>query len=46
MHAKKRKDSTCVVKKDGMIVGYLTLKDEKKGLDIKLDKQGYKIEAL
>ncbi|HAQ0366269.1 hypothetical protein [Enterococcus gallinarum] len=46
MHKKKRKDSTCVVKKNGKIVGYITAKDEAKGLDIKLNTQGYEIIAL
>ena len=39
--------SVAVVKnKDGKIIGYLTAKDEEKGKDIKLDMQGYTIEAL
>ncbi|MFT0131767.1 hypothetical protein ACMHYK_10310 [Candidatus Enterenecus avicola] len=46
MHKKRRKDSTCVIKKNGKIVGYITRKDEEKGLDIKLNTQGYEIIAL
>lgn len=46
MHKKRRKDSTCVIKKNGKIVGYITRNDEEKGLDIKLNKQGYSVEAL
>ena len=39
--------SVAVVKNDkGVIVGYLTAKDEEQGKDIKLDMQGYTIEAI
>lgn len=48
MQKKQTKTSTCKVidKKTGKVVGYLTKKDEAKGEDIKLDRQGYTIVAL
>ena len=46
MSKTKNKCSTCVVKKNGRIVGYLSAKDEEQGLDIKLDLQGYEIISL
>ena len=42
-----RKNSSSVTRatKDGVTL-YLSTRDEKNGVDIKLDMQGYKIEAL
>lgn len=47
MNTKKTENTVAVVKdKEGNIVGYLTEKHEEQGLDIKLDMQGYTIEAI
>lgn len=47
MSKDKNKYSEYVVKnKKGKIVGYLSERDIEQGLDIKLDMQGYIIEAL
>lgn len=47
MSIKKSKYSTCkVLNKKGVIVGYLSTRDEENGLDISLDSQGYTIIAL
>ena len=47
MSIKKNKFSTCkVLNKKGQIIGYLSNRDEKNGLDISLDSQGYTIIAL
>ena len=47
MSIRKNKFSTCkVLNKKGTIVGYLSTRDEKNGLDARLDMQGYKIVAL
>lgn len=43
---KTKKSVAQVVNKDGKIIGYLTEKDEERGLDIELDMQGYTIIAL
>lgn len=47
MNVYKTKNAVAVVKnKEGKVVGYLTEKHEEQGLDIKLDMQGYTVEAL
>ena len=47
MANKKNKYSVAaVINQKGNIVGYLSSRDEKNGLDIRLDSQGYKIVAL
>ena len=47
MANKKSKYSVSkVLNQKGAIVGYLSSRDEKNGLDIRLDSQGYKIVAL
>ena len=47
MSIKKSKYSVAkVLSKKGTIVGYLSTRDEKNGLDARLDMQGYKIVAL
>ena len=47
MSIKKNKYSTCkVINKKGNIIGYLSSRDEERGVDIRLDIQGYTIIAL
>ena len=47
MNVHKTKDTVAVVKNaEDKVVGYLTEKHEEQGLDIKLDMQGYTVEAL
>ena len=47
MSIKKNKFSTCkVLNKKGVIIGYLSNRDEENGLDISLDSQGYTIITL
>ena len=47
MAIKKNKHSVAVVlNKKGEVVGYLSTTDERQGLDIQLDIQGYTIVAL
>ena len=47
MSIRKNKFSTCkVLNQKGTIVGYLSTRDEKNGLDARLDSQGYTIVAL
>ena len=47
MSIKKSKYSVAaVINQIGNIVGYLSTRDEKNGLDIRLDSQGYTIVAL
>ena len=47
MSIKKSKFSVAkVLNKKGTIVGYLSTRDEKNGLDIRLDMKGYTIVAL
>jgi hypothetical protein len=46
MSKTKNKYSTCAVYKNGIIRFYLSSKDENNGVDIMLDKKGYKIVAL
>ena len=47
MSIRKNKYSVCkVLNKKGTIVGYLSARDEKNGLDIAYDLKGYKIVAL
>ena len=46
MSIKKSKFSVAAVFKNGVIVGYLSSRDEERGLDIRLDTQGYTIVAL
>lgn len=47
MSKRKSKSSVCVViSKRGLVVGYLSRRDEEHGLDIVLDNAGYKIIAL
>ena len=46
MSKKKTRQSTCAVVKNEKIVGYITLRDEMKGLDMALNQMGYEITAL
>ena len=47
MSKTKTKFSTCkVLNKKGVLIGYLSMKDENNGVDMILDKQGYVIIAL
>lgn len=47
MSKTKNNSSVAVVKTpEGEVVGYLSARDEEKGLDIDLDMQGYVIESL
>ena len=46
MAIKKSKYSVAAVFKNGTIVGYLSARDEKNGLDIELDLKGYTIMPL
>jgi hypothetical protein len=47
MSKTKNKFSTCIVyDKKNNVIGYLSMKDESNGVDIILDKKGYKIVAL
>lgn len=47
MAIKKNKHSVAVVLNEkGNVVGYLSSRDERNGLDIQFDLQGYKVVAL
>ena len=47
MSIKKSKFSVAkVINKKGNIIGYLSSRDEENGIDIRLDSQGYTIDAL
>ena len=46
MSITKNKNSTCVVYRGKKVVGYLSRRDEERGLDSQLDKMGYSIVAL
>lgn len=47
MSIRKNKYSVCkVINKNGIIVGYLSTRDEENGLDARLDLQGFTIVAL
>lgn len=47
MSIKKSKYSVSkVINKNGVIIGYLSSRDEENGLDVTLDLQGYTVEAL
>ncbi|MGO3419109.1 MAG: hypothetical protein ACTILV_01980 [Lactococcus cremoris] len=47
MSIKKTKYSVSkVINKNGVIIGYLSSRDEENGLDRNLDIQGYAVEAL
>ena len=47
MSIKKNKYSVSkVINKNGIIIGYLSTRDEEKGLDIYYDLKGYTVEAL
>lgn len=46
MSIKKNKYSVSKVIKNGVIIGYLSSRDEENGLDGILDLQGFTIEAL
>ena len=47
MSIKKNKYSVAkVINKNGIIIGYLSSRDEERGIDISYDLRGYTIEAL
>lgn len=46
MSERKNKFSVLTVFKNGVIVGYLSARDEENGLDIELDLKGYTIMPL
>ena len=44
--AKNKYSVAKVINKKGRVIGYLSTKDEEKGIDIQLDMQGYETVAL
>ena len=47
MSIKKNKYSTAkVINKNGVIIGYLSTRDEERGFDLYYDLKGYTVEAL
>lgn len=46
MNKNLTEESTLKVLKDGVVIGYLTSKDEENGEDIELDLKGYSIIAI
>ncbi|QYG30011.1 hypothetical protein K0O13_07845 [Mammaliicoccus sciuri] len=47
MSRTKNKYSTCkVINSKGVVIGYLSSKDEKNGTDITLDAKGYTVIAI